>query len=130
MPAQEGVRGPRSEPPAAANGAGLNSGHYAVLGLVGSTGLTKPTDDILHGILDAIEYLRDKGGAGREIKGHRDGYATNCPGEPLYAWIKRGAPAPAPVPWDRPSRIPPSPAGPSPTRRSWAARTSTPGRRR
>lgn len=78
----------------AANGAGLNSGHYAVLGLVGSTGLTKPTDDILHGILDAIEYLRDKGGAGREIKGHRDGYATNCPGEPLYAWIKRGAPRP------------------------------------
>lgn len=62
----------------AANGAGLNSGHYAVLGLVGSSGLTKPTDDILNGILDAIEYLRDKGGAGKEIKGHRDGYATSC----------------------------------------------------
>ncbi len=78
----------------AANGAGLNSGHYAVLGLVGSSGLIKPTDDILHGILDAIEYLRDKGGAGKEIKGHRDGYATSCPGEPLYAWIKQGAPRP------------------------------------
>ncbi|MEV4378979.1 peptidoglycan-binding protein [Streptosporangium sp. NPDC049644] len=85
-------RGPNHVP--AANGAGLNSGHYAVLGLVGSSGLTKPTDGILHGILDAIEYLRDKGGAGKEIKGHRDGYSTSCPGEPLYAWVKRGAPRP------------------------------------
>jgi Putative peptidoglycan binding domain len=85
-------RGPNRVP--AANGAGLNSDHYAVLGLVGSSGLTKPTDGILHGILDAVEYLRDKGGAGKEIKGHRDGYSTSCPGEPLYAWVKRGAPRP------------------------------------
>ncbi len=78
----------------AANGPGLNSGHYAVLGLVGSSGLTQPPDDMLHGILDAIEYLRENGGAGREIKGHRDGYATECPGEPLYSWVRRGAPRP------------------------------------
>ncbi|MFF0245150.1 peptidoglycan-binding protein [Streptosporangium sandarakinum] len=82
----------------AANGPGLNSGHYAVLGLVGSTGLTKPTDGILHAVLDAVEYLRAEGGAGREIKGHRDGYATDCPGEPLYAWVKRGAPRPGATP--------------------------------
>ncbi|GAA0410320.1 hypothetical protein Acor_35430 [Acrocarpospora corrugata] len=78
----------------AANGAGLNSGHYAVLGLVGNAGLVEPTDEILHGILDAIEYLRAEGGAGREIQGHRDGYATDCPGGPLYAWVRRGAPRP------------------------------------
>src|SRR5690606_6603240 len=78
----------------AANGPGLNTGHYAVLGLVGSSGLVVPPDDMLHGIRDAIEYLREVGGAGPEIKGHRDGYATECPGEHLYAWVRRGAPRP------------------------------------
>lgn len=85
-------RGPGHLP--AANGPDLNSGHYAVLGLVGNSGLTVPTDDMLLGILDAITYLREHGGAGKEIKGHRDGYATDCPGGPLYAWVKRGAPRP------------------------------------
>ncbi|WP_326821864.1 peptidoglycan recognition protein family protein [Streptosporangium sp. NBC_01756] len=97
-------RGPGHLP--AANGSGLNSGHYAVLGLVGSSGLTQPTDGILHAILDAVEYLRDKGGAGREIKGHRDGYATDCPGGPLYAWVKKGAPRPGGGPVDPPEPHP------------------------
>lgn len=78
----------------AANGAGLNAGHYAVLGLVGNSGLVEPPDGVLHGILDAIQHLRENGGAGREIKGHRDGFDTDCPGEPLYAWVRRGAPRP------------------------------------
>ncbi|MEV4284736.1 N-acetylmuramoyl-L-alanine amidase [Nonomuraea bangladeshensis] len=79
----------------AANGPGLNAGHYAVLGLVGNTGLVQPTDLILHAILDAVEHVRARGGAGKEIKGHRDGYSTDCPGEPLYAWVRRGAPRPS-----------------------------------
>ncbi|MBN6056604.1 peptidoglycan-binding domain-containing protein [Nonomuraea sp. RK-328] len=78
----------------AANGPGLNSGHYAVLGLVGNAGLVEPPDGVLHAILDAVEYVRERGDAGLEIKGHRDGYATDCPGEPLYAWVRRGAPRP------------------------------------
>lgn len=77
----------------AANGAGLNSGHFAVCALLGTKGLVQPTDAMLHGLVDAIEYLRARG-AGREVKGHRDGYATDCPGEPLYAWVRRGAPRP------------------------------------
>jgi hypothetical protein len=85
-------RGPGNVP--AANGPGLNSGHYAVLGLVGSSGLVQPNDAMLHGILDAVDHLRGNGGAGREIKGHRDGYATSCPGDPLYSWVGRGAPRP------------------------------------
>jgi hypothetical protein len=89
-------RGPHHLP--AANGAGLNTGHYAVLGLGGSKGFTEPTDGLLHGILDAVDYLREHGNAGREIKGHRDGYATDCPGGPLYAWVKRGAPRPSAQP--------------------------------
>lgn len=78
----------------AANGAGLNSGHYAVLGLVGNSGLVVPPDGMLHGIVDAIEYVRAHGGAGKEIKGHRDGFSTDCPGPKLYAWVKAGAPRP------------------------------------
>ncbi|GAB2962097.1 N-acetylmuramoyl-L-alanine amidase [Nonomuraea fastidiosa] len=79
----------------AANGPGLNAGHYAVLGLVGNAGLVRPPDGVLHAIVDAIEFVRRNGSAGKEIKGHRDGYATDCPGEPLYAWVRRGAPRPA-----------------------------------
>lgn len=85
-------RGPGRLP--AANGPGLNGGHYAVLGLVGSSGLVTPPDAMLHGIRDAIEWLRAEGGAGLEIKGHRDGYSTSCPGGPLYAWVRAGAPRP------------------------------------
>lgn len=96
-------RGPHHLP--AANGPGLNAGHYAVLGLVGNAGLVQPTDGVLHAILDAIQYLRDKGRAGTEIKGHRDGYSTDCPGDPLYDWIRRGAPGRAgPRPRSRPRR--------------------------
>jgi hypothetical protein len=36
-----------------------------------------------------VFYLRDHG-AGNEIKGHRDGYATSCPGDALYALVKSG----------------------------------------
>ncbi|GII67270.1 hypothetical protein Skr01_73550 [Sphaerisporangium krabiense] len=78
----------------AANGAGLNTNHYAVLALVGNSGLVQPNDDMLLGVLDAIDYLREHGGAGTEVKGHRDGYSTDCPGDVLYAWVKKGAPRP------------------------------------
>ena len=78
----------------AANGAGLNAGHYAVCGLVGNKGLVLPSPAMLNGIRDAIQWLRSNGGAGNEIKGHRDGYSTDCPGPKLYAWVKAGAPRP------------------------------------
>ncbi|MDH6116089.1 hypothetical protein ABH930_002048 [Kitasatospora sp. GAS204A] len=72
----------------------LNLAHYAVCALLGDSGLTQPTDAMLGGLLDAIEWLRQDGGAGPEIKGHRDGYPTDCPGDPLYAWVQAGAPRP------------------------------------
>ncbi|MFE9421663.1 N-acetylmuramoyl-L-alanine amidase [Kitasatospora sp. NPDC006697] len=72
----------------------LNLAHYAVCGMIGNSGITQPTDDLLTGLRDAIELLRQEGGAGPEIKGHRDGYATDCPGDPLYAWVQAGAPRP------------------------------------
>jgi hypothetical protein len=78
-----------------ANGStSLNEQDYAVLLMVGSSGLTKPTDEQLHGARDAIEYCRSEGPAGTWLGGHRDGYATQCPGEAVYAWVKEGAPRP------------------------------------
>lgn len=71
----------------------LNRGHYAVVGLVGDSGLTQPTDAMLNALRDAVELLQANG-AGSEIRGHRDGYATSCPGEPLYNWVQAGAPRP------------------------------------
>lgn len=71
----------------------LNQAHYAIVGLVGDEGLTEPTDAMLSAIRDGIDLLRANG-AGTEIKGHRDGYATACPGPSLYAWVQKGAPRP------------------------------------
>jgi hypothetical protein len=88
----------------------LNTGHYAVCALLGDTGLTSPTDAMLHGLRDAIEHLQGHG-AGTEVLGHRDGYATSCPGGPLYAWVQAGAPRPGgTVPAPAPKPTPPPPA--------------------
>ncbi|WP_157245388.1 hypothetical protein [Nonomuraea typhae] len=61
----------------------------------GITGLAVPSNDMLHGIRDAIEYVQREGGAGPEIQGHRDGYSTDYPGPRLYAWVQRGSPRPS-----------------------------------
>lgn len=96
-------RGPHRLP--AANGPGLNAGHYAVCALVGNAGLTEPTPAMLHGIRDAIAWLRKEGGAGDQIAGHRDGYPTDCPGAALYRWVRRGAPRPDPKEDDVPQYV-------------------------
>lgn len=78
----------------AANGPGLNTGHYSICALIGNKGITQPNDLLLNAIRDGIQYLRNQGNAGAQIKGHRDGYSTDCPGDPLYAWVQDGAPRP------------------------------------
>lgn len=96
----------------AANGKGLNQGHYAVCVLLGDRGLVQPTSGHLNGIHDAIGYLRERG-AGREVLGHRDGYATSCPGPVLYRWLQMGMPVGTQTP-DRDDTTPiPRPAKPS-----------------
>ncbi|PGH04570.1 hypothetical protein GX51_03402 [Blastomyces parvus] len=73
-----------------ANGNGqLNRDHQSVLGLVGSVGDTQPSKQMIQGIKDAVTYLRGKG-CGKEVKGHRDGFPTACPGGPLYKLLKDG----------------------------------------
>ena len=72
----------------------LNEQDYAVCLLVGSSGLVTAPDAQLGGARDAIEHCRSAGPAGDWIGGHRDGYATSCPGDVIYAWVKKGAPRP------------------------------------
>ncbi|MER5862361.1 N-acetylmuramoyl-L-alanine amidase [Kitasatospora sp. NPDC002040] len=93
-------------------GASLNRDHYAVCAMVGDSGLTEPTEAMLHGLRDAVEWLQRDGGAGGEIKGHRDGYATSCPGGPLYRWVQAGAPRPGGPAAPVQVSPPPAPAGP------------------
>ncbi|MEW2635271.1 peptidoglycan-binding protein [Streptomyces sp. NPDC048389] len=70
----------------------LNTGHYAVLALHGTT-TGPPGDMLLHALADAIGWLQAEG-AGDEVLGHRDGHNTQCPGDDLYAWVRAGAPRP------------------------------------
>ncbi|KAK2789538.1 hypothetical protein FQN52_006066 [Onygenales sp. PD_12] len=67
----------------------LNINHQAVIALVGSSGDTEPSSAMVQGIKDAVTYLR-KHGAGNEVLGHKDGWATQCPGGPLYQLLKAG----------------------------------------
>ncbi|KAB8068822.1 N-acetylmuramoyl-L-alanine amidase domain-containing protein [Aspergillus leporis] len=76
----------------------LNSDHYAVLAFLGKAGVTEPTKEQIIGLQDSIAYLR-RAGAGNEIKGHKDGYATECPGGPLYKLVTDGSLDPGKL-WD------------------------------
>ncbi|MGP3984218.1 peptidoglycan-binding protein [Streptomyces sp. KR80] len=53
---------------------------------------------MITGLQDAIAYLR-RHGAGWEIAGHRDDYATECPGDLLYGHVLNGTLNPG-VLWD------------------------------
>lgn len=87
----------------------LNGDHYAIVCFLGDSGDTEPTEDMKLGLLAAIVYMRGNG-AGQEVKGHRDGYATSCPGEPLYGWVRNFASQPTggsdPVPSPSPAPTP------------------------
>lgn len=83
-------RGPHRK--TGANGSqALNKADYAVCAMLGNSGLVAPPDAMLDGLVDAINWLRNSGSAGKRIGGHRDGYATACPGDRLYAWVQDGA---------------------------------------
>ncbi|TJZ49455.1 hypothetical protein FCH28_24375 [Streptomyces piniterrae] len=76
----------------------LNRAHHAVCAPTGSGGYTDVPEKMVRGIQDAIAYLR-RHGAGWEIAGHRDGYATQCPGDLLYGHVLNGSLDPG-VLWD------------------------------
>ena len=49
----------------------------------------KQTDGLLDGLHEAVALCRSWG-AGNDVKGHRDFYTTECPGDELYQRIQRG----------------------------------------
>ena len=67
----------------------LNRPHNAILWMGGTTGVVTPSAAAVASIKELIRYLRSKG-AGNDIKGHRDGYATDCPGDAMYSLVKSG----------------------------------------
>lgn len=83
----------------------LNKAHYAICGLLGNSGDTEPSAEMVEGIKWGIAYLRSNG-AGREIKGHKDGWATSCPGEALYKLVKNGSLEPGSAPKPKPVYAP------------------------
>ncbi|MGA5486709.1 peptidoglycan-binding protein [Streptomyces pseudogriseolus] len=83
-------RGPHRKTGANGNST-LNSRDYAVCAMLGNSGLVVPPDAMLDGLVDAITWLRNKGAAGTRVAGHRDGFATACPGDRLYEWVQGGA---------------------------------------
>jgi hypothetical protein len=86
---------------AANGGTDQNTYWYAVQCLWGSRSGTA-TPELLTAARDAIDYCRNSGGAGDGLRGHRDLQQTDCPGDQLYGWVRRGAPRPTPPEDDMP----------------------------
>ncbi|WJN62650.1 endolysin [Streptomyces phage phiScoe10] len=82
-------------------------GVYVAIG-----GDQKPSEKALASVRALYDEACAKTGKALAKKGHKDGFATACPGGPLYAWVQAGmpvkaAPAPAPV---KPAPVKPKPA--------------------
>ncbi|SNS50625.1 peptidoglycan recognition protein family protein [Actinacidiphila glaucinigra] len=64
-------------------------GVYVAIG-----GDQKPTDKALASVRALYDEACKKTGRALAKRGHKDGFATACPGVHLYAWVKDGMPAP------------------------------------
>lgn len=72
-----------------------------------------PLEDALASVRALYDEACDRAGRRLAMKGHRDGKATDCPGDELYAWVKAGMPVKhvnrppvKPIPIDEPSPRP------------------------
>lgn len=67
----------------------------------------EPTPEALAASRALYDYACEKYGRQLTKLGHKDGYATDCPGDKLYAWVQAGMPAnsvaSAPVPSPAPT---------------------------
>jgi N-acetylmuramoyl-L-alanine amidase len=83
-------------------------------------GAQKPTDAALATQRALYDEACRRAGHSLRMLGHRDGYATECPGDTLEAWVQEGMPmpggrpSPAPLPAPKPSPGVPAPAFPLP----------------
>ncbi len=82
----------------------LNRTHYAILWMGGTKGVVTPSAAAVSAIKEVIQYLRGHG-TGKEIKGHRDGHPTACPGDALYALVKAGKLEPTTAPKPKPTPV-------------------------
>lgn len=81
-------------------------GVYVAIG-----GDQRPTDEALRSVRALYdEHARRRGSAPRKM-GHKDGYATSCPGPHLYAWVQSGMKSPG---VGSPGTSAPSPSQPKP----------------
>lgn len=88
----------------AANGTtSANLAYYAVCLLVGEGDEVRP--EALAGVRAAVEHCQTHG-AGGKVVGHRDLFATACPGAPIYAWLKEGMPVEGVAPVKPASAVP------------------------
>ncbi|MEU2111511.1 N-acetylmuramoyl-L-alanine amidase [Streptomyces sp. NPDC019507] len=87
-------------------------GVYVAIG-----GDQKPTDKALASVRALYDEACRKTGRALAKRGHKDGFATACPGKHLYAWVKDGMPVPkgAKPPAQAPAQPPKGPA-PKPPR--------------
>ena len=61
-------------------------------------GTERPTDAMYARMRRLYDDLVKAKGGALAKRGHRDGVATTCPGDIVYAWVKAGMPAPTPPP--------------------------------
>lgn len=64
-------------------------GVYVAIG-----GNQKPSPAALHTVRRLYDEACERSGRALAKKGHRDGKATACPGDPLYDWVREGMPVP------------------------------------
>ncbi|QES58824.1 peptidoglycan recognition protein [Streptomyces venezuelae] len=97
---------------------GANQDYYAVMGLIESE--DQPSRAMLDSIRELIAHLRENHSAGPFIRGHRDVFDTECPGN-LYPHIQGFYPV---LPPGEPDPTPPKPARPLflYSRSQWGAR--------
>jgi hypothetical protein len=100
----------------------FNLNSWGVQFMIG--GDQKPSDAALTAACDLYVHLSALAGHTLLKKGHRDGYATACPGDLLYGWVKSGMPRPAGAPVLAPP-APTKPSAPAPAPRK--ARRPAPG---
>lgn len=87
---------------------GHNTSAYGIQFMVGGAEVPTPAAyarmrTLYNACTQRSEHYLDK-------RGHRDGYATECPGDGIYAWVKAGMPYPngtAPVPAPAPATTAP-----------------------
>jgi hypothetical protein len=94
----------------AANGTDPANSSFAAVCYLGGQG-DPFTPEAASGVNDAAEWL---GVAGGSWTGHRDHFATVCPGDEIYNWVRSGHPRgsgapPAPRPVPEPRSSPPWP---------------------